>query len=145
MKNKIFAILLFVFASGHIFAQKYYDDQWKKVAENYKTGKYKSNLPLILEIQNQAMKDDNAVQLIRSLKAEFSIVNQTRDDTKNDASSQFFTKLKGLDSKLKGDDQANSSAIITPKISGESIRERTRTLKILQRSKPGRNSILKII
>lgn len=105
MKNKIFAILLFVFASGHIFAQKYYDDQWKKVAENYKTGKYKSNLPLILEIQNQAMKDDNAVQLIRSLKAEFSIVNQTRDDTKNDASSQFFTKLKGLDSKLKGDDQ----------------------------------------
>ena len=105
MKNKIFAILLFVFASGHIFAQKYYDDQWKKVTENYKTGKYKSNLPLILEIQNQAMKDDNAVQLIRSLKAEFSIVNQTRDDTKNDASSQFFTKLKGLEGKLKGDDQ----------------------------------------
>lgn len=105
MKNKIFAFLLFVFASGHFFAQKYYDDQWKKIAENYKTGKYKSNLPLILEIQNQAMKDDNAVQLIRSLKAEFSIVNQTRDDTKNDASSQFFTKLKGFDGKLKGDDQ----------------------------------------
>ncbi|KEY19683.1 alpha-2-macroglobulin family protein [Kaistella antarctica] len=105
MKNKIFAILLFLCAFTHVIAQKYYDDQWKKVAENYKTGKFKSNLPLILEIQNQAMKEDNAVQLIRSLKAEFSIVNQTRDDTQNNASSQFFTKLKGLDQKLKGDDK----------------------------------------
>ncbi len=88
-----------------VFGQKTYDDQWKKVAENYKSGKYKSNLPLILDIQNQAMKEDNSIQLIRSLKAEFSIINQTYDDTENDSFSQFFTKLKGLDSKLKGDDQ----------------------------------------
>ena len=105
MKNKIFTILLFFLSVTSIFAQKYYDDQWKKVAENYKSGQFKSNLPLILEIQNQAMKEDNSIQLIRSLKAEFSIINQTYDDTKNDASSKFFTKLKGLDSKLKGDDQ----------------------------------------
>ncbi|AZI32302.1 alpha-2-macroglobulin family protein [Kaistella carnis] len=105
MKYKIFSFLLFLFTFSVISAQKYYDDQWKKVAESYKTGKFKSNLPLILEIQNQAMKDDNAVQLIRSLKAEFSIVNQTYDDTKNDAATQFFVKLKGFDAKLKGDDQ----------------------------------------
>lgn len=105
MKNKIFAILFLFFACTTIFAQKYYDDQWKKVAENYKTGKFKSNLPLILEIQNHAMKEDNAVQLIRSLKAEFSIVNRTQDDTRNDAASKFFKKLNGVESQLKGDDK----------------------------------------
>ena len=104
MKCKIFAFLLFLFTFSILSAQKYYDDQWKKIAENYKSGKFKSNLPFILEIQNQAMKDDNPVQLIRSLKAEFSIINQTYDDTKNDAFSRFFTKLNGLDAKLKGDE-----------------------------------------
>lgn len=105
MKNKIFTIFLMLISFTSVFGQKTYDDQWKKVAENYKSGKYKSNLPLILDIQNQAMKEDNAVQLIRSLKAEFSIVNQTNDDTKNDSATQFFMKLKSFDSKLKGDDQ----------------------------------------
>ncbi|WP_226064645.1 alpha-2-macroglobulin family protein [Kaistella polysaccharea] len=105
MKYQLYAILFFLFSFSVLTAQKKYDDQWKIIAGNYKTGKYKSNLPLILDIQNQAMKEDNAVQLIRSLKAEFSIVNQTKDDTQNDTSSQFFTKLKGLDQKLKGDDK----------------------------------------
>lgn len=112
MKNKIFTILLFLISFTAVFAQKTYDDQWKKIAENYKSGQFKSNLPLILEIQNQAMKEDNSVQLIRSLKAEFSIVNQTYDDTKNDTFSRFFTKLKGLDSKLKGDDQLLYEAVL---------------------------------
>ena len=86
-----------------LFGQKYYDDQWKKVEENYKTGKYKSNLPLILEIQKQAMKDENMNQLIRSLKAEFSISNQTYDDGDNDATSRFFGKLSTFGEQLKGD------------------------------------------
>ena len=86
-----------------VFGQKYYDDQWKKVEENYKTGKYKSNLPLILEIQKQAMKDENMNQLIRSLKAEFSISNQTYDDGDNDATSRFFKKLSTFGETLKGD------------------------------------------
>lgn len=105
MKNftRIFTLFLLVVVFLPLFGQKYYDDQWKKVAENYKTGKYKSNLPLILEIQNQAMKDDNANQLIRSLKAEFSIVNQTQDDENNDAASQFFTKLSTFGHKLNGE------------------------------------------
>ncbi|WP_241485990.1 alpha-2-macroglobulin family protein [Chryseobacterium angstadtii] len=91
------------FAKMH--AQKYYDDQWKKVIENSAKGAYKSNLPIILDIQNHAMKENNAIQLIRSLKAEFSIVNQTVDDDKNDAASQFFKKLQGADSKLKGEEK----------------------------------------
>ena len=105
MKNKIFALILILAAFSPFFAQNYYDTQWKKIADNYKKGQVKSNLPLILEIQNQAMKEDNASQLIRSLKAEFSIINQTYDDTKNDSSTQFFAKLQGLDQKLKGEDQ----------------------------------------
>ncbi len=103
--KKIILFFLFSFAFSASFAQKYYDDQWKKVAENYNKGLYKSNLPIILQIQNQAMKDDNAVQLIRSLKAEFSIVNQTRDDAKNDAASQFFKKLESFDQKLNGEEK----------------------------------------
>lgn len=88
-----------------IFGQKYYDQQWKKVAENYQKGVYKTNLPIILEIQNHAMKEDNAIQLIRSLKAEFGIMNQTEDDTKNDASTKFFKKLATFDSKLQGEEK----------------------------------------
>lgn len=88
-----------------VFGQKYYDQQWKKVAENYQKGGYKTNLPIILEIQNRAMKEDNAMQLIRSLKAEFSIVNTTEDDTKNDASTKFFKKLATFDSKLQGEEK----------------------------------------
>ena len=103
MKNIIF--LFAVFFSASFFSQNYYDQQWKNVADNYKKGQVKSNLPIILEIQNQAMKEDNASQLIRSLKAEFSIINQTYDDTKNDSSTQFFTKLQSFDQKLKGEDQ----------------------------------------
>ena len=105
MKNKIFALILILAAFTPFFAQNYYDTQWKKIADNYKKGQLKSNLFLILEIQNQAMKEDNASQLIRCLKAEFSIINQTYDDTKNDSSTQFFAKLQGLDQKLKGEDQ----------------------------------------
>lgn len=69
------SILFFLFLFSSLNGQKYYDDQWIKVSDNYKAGKYKSNLPIILEIQKQAMKDDNVNQLIRSLKAEFSIAN----------------------------------------------------------------------
>lgn len=86
-------------------AQNYYDSQWKKVEENYKKGTYKSNLPIILDIQNQAMKDNNAIQIIKSLKAEFSILKQTHDDTQNDENSKFFSKLQSTETKLKGDEK----------------------------------------
>lgn len=86
-------------------AQNYYDQQWKKIEDNYKKGTYKSNLPIILEIQNQALKDNNAIQIIKSLKAEFSITKQTYDDTKNDENSKFFAKLQNTETKLKGDEK----------------------------------------
>ena len=86
-------------------AQNYYDQQWKKIEDNYKKGTYKSNLPIILEIQNQALKDNNAIQIIKSLKAEFSITKQTYDDTKNDENSKFFSKLQNTETKLKGDEK----------------------------------------
>jgi len=103
MKKLILILLLS--ASMPLFSQNYYDQQWKKVEENYKKGTYKSNLPIILEIQNQALKDNNAVEIVKSLKAEFSIVNQTNDDTQNDSVSKFFAKLKPFEEKLKGDDK----------------------------------------
>lgn len=86
-------------------AQQYYEGQWKKIADNGTRGAYKSNLPIILDIQNQAMKENNVLQLIRSLKAEFSIVNQTVDDDQNNTASQFFKKLQTTEAKLKGEEQ----------------------------------------
>lgn len=100
---KIFVLLLLILSHSVIFGQKYYDGQWKKIEESSKKGTYKSNLPIILEIQNQAMKENNTLQLIRSLKAEFTIVNQTSDDDKNDAASKFFVKLQNADKNLKGE------------------------------------------
>ena len=103
--KKILFVFLFLGTFLMMSAQTYYDTQWKKIEQNYKQGLYKSNLPIILEIQNQAIKEDNAVQLIKSLKAQFSIVNQTEDDTQNDAASKFFAKLQLMNSTLKGEDR----------------------------------------
>jgi len=89
----------------NLSAQNYYDQQWKKIEDNYKKGTYKSNLPIIQEIQNQAIKDNNSIQIIRTLKAEFSITKQTYDDVKNDEKSVFFTKLTIIQPKLKGDEK----------------------------------------
>lgn len=96
---------MLIFARMNFSAQTYYDQQWKKIEENYKKGTYKSNLPIIFEIQNQAVKDNNSIQLIKSLKAEFSITKQTNDDTKNDVNSKFFWKLLSTESKLKADEK----------------------------------------
>jgi len=98
----VFLLMLFFI---NFSAQNYYDSQWKKVEENYKKGTYKSNLPIILDIQNQAMRDNNAIQIIKSLKAEFSILKQTHDDTQNDENSKFFSKLQSTETKLKGDEK----------------------------------------
>ncbi|WP_029297190.1 alpha-2-macroglobulin family protein [Chryseobacterium hispalense] len=103
--SKIFVLLLLLWCSAALHAQKYYDEQWKKIEENSKKGTFKSNLPIISDIQKQAMKDNNIVQLIRSLKAEFSIINRTQDDEKNDTASQFFKKLTDVEKQLKGDDK----------------------------------------
>ena len=103
--KKILLMFLFLGTFLMMKAQTYYENQWKKIENNYKQGLYKSNLPIILEIQQQAMKDDNAVQLIRSLKAEFSIVNTTEDDTQNDSASQFFGKLQTMEKDLNGEEK----------------------------------------
>lgn len=100
--SKIFLILLLLLSCSGAFAQKYYDEQWKKIEESTVKGTVKSSVPDILNIQNQAMKDNNTVQLIRSLKAEFTIINQTRDDESNNAASKFFSKLQDVGKKLKG-------------------------------------------
>ena len=61
MKNltKILFIFTLICFFSPMKSQTYYDTQWKKIAENYSKGTYKSNLPLILEIQNRAIKEDN--------------------------------------------------------------------------------------
>ncbi|RTZ49297.1 hypothetical protein EJ377_00945 [Chryseobacterium arthrosphaerae] len=43
---------------------------------------FKSNLPLILEIQNKAVAEGNTTEIIRSLKAEFAVYKDTQDDPK---------------------------------------------------------------
>ena len=106
MRNVRLLIMLLCFSLySKMHAQQYYDGQWKKIMENSSRGAYKSNLPIISEIQKQAMKENNALQLIRSLKAEFNIVNQTVDDDQNNAASMFFKKLQETEGKLKGQDK----------------------------------------
>ncbi|MBV2224844.1 MAG: hypothetical protein KUL74_08320 [Cloacibacterium sp.] len=101
--TQIFILLFLIWNITPMKAQKYYDQQWKKISENYKKGTYKSNLPLILDIQKRAISEGNAIQLIKSLKAELSVIDLTEDDTQNDTASQFFKKLESFDQKLKGE------------------------------------------
>ncbi|MBT2622412.1 MULTISPECIES: alpha-2-macroglobulin family protein [Chryseobacterium] len=103
--SKVFMLLLLMLNCSAVFAQKYYDDQWKKIADNSQKGAYKSNLPIVLDIQKQAMKENNTLQLISSLKAEFSIVNQTTDDDQNNSASKFFSKLQETQKQLKGNEK----------------------------------------
>ncbi|MDQ1161632.1 uncharacterized protein YfaS (alpha-2-macroglobulin family) [Chryseobacterium sp. SORGH_AS 447] len=103
--SKIFLLLLLLLSYSGAFAQKYYDEQWKKVAENAKKGTFKSNLPIVLDIQKQAMKDNNLVQLIQSLKEEFSIVNRSSDDEGNNAVSRLFGKLQNVEKQLAGEEK----------------------------------------
>ncbi|MFC3158293.1 MG2 domain-containing protein [Chryseobacterium arachidis] len=105
MKNICKCVLLFLFFSyGLFYAQNYYEDQWKKIAEGYSNGDFKSSLPIILDIQNTAIREKNASQLIRSLKAEFAIYKETKDDPKNDYASAFFTKIQDTEKKLSNDE-----------------------------------------
>ncbi|MBD8081165.1 alpha-2-macroglobulin family protein [Chryseobacterium caseinilyticum] len=97
-------LLLFVFFTTFISAQNSYEEQWKKIAEGYKNGEFKSSLPLIFDIQKRAIRDKNAPQIIKSLKAEFGIYKETHDDTKNDYASAFFAKIKETENQLKKDD-----------------------------------------
>lgn len=99
---KTFVFFLLLLVSSGAVAQKYYDEQWKKIEANVGKGTFKSNLPIVLDIQNQAMKDNNVLQLIRSLKAEFSIINQTGDQENNNAVSTFFAKIQTAGKQLKG-------------------------------------------
>ncbi|WP_407404200.1 alpha-2-macroglobulin family protein [Chryseobacterium sp.] len=102
--SKVLLLLVFTISFSWGFSQTNYDALWQKVAENSKDGTYKSNLPIILDIQAKAMKENNALQIIRSLKGEFSMINQTQDDEKNDAASQFFKKIQNAEKSLKGND-----------------------------------------
>ena len=103
--SKVLFLFLLLLNFSVTFSQNYYDQQWKKIEENSKKGTYKSNLPIILDIQNKAMEENNALQLIRSLKAEFSIVNLTSENGQNDSASKFFVKLQNAEKQLKDNDQ----------------------------------------
>ena len=101
-RTLLFTFFLLLISFKSVFGQKYYEDQWKKLENNTKQGLFTSNLPVILEIQKTAMKESNSTQLIRSLKAEFSILNTTHDDEQNDEASQFFKKVNTLRQSIKG-------------------------------------------
>lgn len=112
-KSKIFLLLLLLLNFSVAFAQKYYDDQWKKVTVNSQKGIYKSSLPIILDIQKQAMKENNTIELIKGLKEEFIILNQVSDDENNNSSSKFFAKIKSTGEQLKGDDKIFFTILIS--------------------------------
>ncbi len=100
-KILLFSMLLFSIWS---FAQDYYSQQWAKIEQGVKQGNYKSNLPILKEIKNQAMKDKKTVELVKALKGELSVAQMTEDDTKNDIVSQFYGKLSEVENTLKGED-----------------------------------------
>ena len=99
-----FTFILF-FVTAQFFAQSYYDIQWKKLELSQKNGTFKNTLPTILEIQNRAVEENNVVQLIKSLKAEFEVLNTTDDNAKNNSVSTFFAKIRTSGAKLDGDER----------------------------------------
>lgn len=113
-----FGLLLLTSFASPIFAQNYYEQQWKILTEQAQKGAYKSNQQIVLNIQKQAMKDKNLPELIKSLKAEFSIMRNTFDDTQNDTSSQFFKKIHEVESSFSG-----KEALVLQLLKAEFIRD----------------------
>lgn len=110
-KIHFFLALFFMLSTANLFSQSYYDQQWKKIQSNYEKGQYKSNLSLILEIQNRAKKEGNIAELIKSLKSEYAILSATHDDTQNNSVSQFFAKIEKEEKELKDEQKSLLSVL----------------------------------
>lgn len=101
----LFLLLIMLPSFSLLKAQTTYEKMWKKVNSDLKQGLYKSTLPSIKLIQDKAMKESNAPELIRALKAEYNVLNTTSDDPENEFSSEFFQKLEDSGKGLKGNDK----------------------------------------
>ena len=75
--SKILFSFLLLCTASLSQAQDYYEQQWKKFEEKILNGDYKSNLPLVQEIQNRAMKENNIIQILRSLRTEYLLLLDT--------------------------------------------------------------------
>ncbi|MGX9987204.1 alpha-2-macroglobulin family protein [Soonwooa purpurea] len=113
-----FGLLLLTSFVTTLYGQNFYEQQWKILTEQAQKGNFKSNQPIILNIQKQAMNDKNLPELIKSLKAEFSIMRRTLDDTQNDTSSQFFKKIQEAGSLFSGEE-----ALVFQVLKAEFIRD----------------------
>jgi len=102
---KLILILLYFGIFSTFQAQNYYDTQWEKIKENTNAGKFKSNLPIITEIQTRAMKENKTIELIKALKSEYAIIFEISHSEENDLDSKFFAKIKATEQQLKGDDR----------------------------------------
>ncbi|QCX54237.1 alpha-2-macroglobulin [Elizabethkingia sp. JS20170427COW] len=110
--HKTLGSFVIFFLSAQLQAQEFYKNQWKKIQANQDKGIVKSNLPLVLEIQERAIKEQNFSELIASLKEEFSITYLTQEDEKNTIVNQFFNKLKKVHHTLPKSQQAIFQALI---------------------------------
>lgn len=105
------AFTLFLIFALSVKGQNNYDQQWKKVEQNTEKGLFKSNLPIVLDIQKQAIKEQNITEIVKSLRAELSIINRTKDDTKNNIGSQFYQKIQQINSRLRGTKKTTFEAL----------------------------------
>jgi uncharacterized protein YfaS (alpha-2-macroglobulin family) len=65
-------------------AQFNYDAEWKKIEKNTEKGNYKSNLPLVKAIENQAIKDKNYPEHYRALAQKLAIENTVKEESSVD-------------------------------------------------------------
>ncbi|MHA6727282.1 alpha-2-macroglobulin family protein [Chryseobacterium sp. A301] len=104
MKNALILLTLFLIVPvGLLKSQSYYELNWKTVENNKKQGLFKSNLPLLKDIEAKAIEENKAVELIRSLKEQFAILNLTSDDENNRIASEFFSSLQKVSPQLEGE------------------------------------------
>lgn len=103
--NRFLQLLIFTLIfcnSGYMKSQDFYQKQWEEIDKLSNSGQYKSLLPKVLELQKQAVKEENALEIIKSLKAEFSILKNTNNDEKNNETSVFFGKILSLEKNTSG-------------------------------------------
>lgn len=107
MKNTLILLALFLIVPiGLLKSQSYYELKWKTVESNKKQGLFKSNLPLLKDIEKKAIEQNKASELIRSLKEQFAILNLTSDDENNRIASEFFASLEKVSPELKGESKS---------------------------------------
>ena len=82
--KRIILFIIFLFFQMAIAQDFNYEKRWKEIETEMDNGEYKSLLPKIKQIYNQAKKENNTSEIINSIIYQYRIISITQEDNEYD-------------------------------------------------------------